>query len=252
MRRAGGTAPIVFVHGFGSAKEHFRYAFDSIHLEEYPLIAMDLVGFGRSRGPDGFGFSMEEQARVVFRVLERLEVGSFHLCAHSMGALAAMSMAERQPKRILSLVDMEGNLTPEDCTISGRVAGLTIEEFAGDGRKKLEETLRKAGQEDPSMSEYAETFAMASTAALYKSAVHTVADASTPLVERLSRVKNACFIYGEKNRGVYPGEELLRAAGVPIFYVEGAGHSMATENPGQLFEVMASVFGGLQRTPPVG
>ncbi|UCF79467.1 MAG: alpha/beta hydrolase [Candidatus Eiseniibacteriota bacterium] len=241
---AGDT--IVFVHGFGSAKEHFRYAFDSPSLEGFPLIATDLVGFGRSRGPEDFGYSMEEQGKVVLQILERLEIRRFHLCAHSMGGLVAMCMAEKVRDRVLSLVNMEGNLTPEDCTISGRVAGLTGEEFAEDGRRRLEETLRKAGADDTSMSEYAETFAAASTTALYMSSVHTVADSSTPLVGRLSRIKNVCFIYGEKNRGVYPGEALLRAAGIPLFYIPGAGHAMATENPGELYRVIRAFIDGLQ------
>lgn len=236
---------LVFIHGFGSAKEHFRHAFDVSSLKRFTIIAIDLVGFGKSRGPESFEYSMEDQACVMLKVLNKLKTESFHLCAHSMGGLVAMKMAELEPERIISLIDMEGNLTPEDCFFSGRIAELTSEEFEKRGRRKFEEDLREAGLEDSAMSEYLETFNMALTIALYKSASHTVADSSTLLVDRLSRIKNACYIYGERNRAVYPGEKLLREKGVPLFYIEGAGHSMATDNPEELYRVISSFIEGL-------
>ena len=252
MRLIEDGRTIVFIHGFGSAKEHFRYAFEAPSLDKFSLITLDLVGFGQSRGPDGFGYGMKDQATVVLRVLNKLESGAFHLCAHSMGGLVAMHMAETEPGRVLSLVDMEGNLTPEDCFISGKVAEGTFEAFAEHGREKLERTFRETGREDPGMAEYADSFATASTVALYKSACHTVEESSTPLVERLARIRNACFIYGERNRELYPGEALLRTAGVPIFYIENAGHSMATENPQQLYRVIRSFIDGLPWPVPPG
>jgi hypothetical protein len=100
--------------------------------------------------------------------------------------------------------------------------------------------LQETGLKDPSIREYLETFRMASDIALYKSAAHTVADSSTDLVGRLARIKSACYMYGERNRGQYPGEKLLLEKGVPVFYIAGAGHSMATENPAELFRIIGA------------
>jgi pimeloyl-ACP methyl ester carboxylesterase len=234
-RHSENNKAIVFIHGFGSAKEHFRHAFSSPSLEDFTLIALDLIGFGQSKGPDEFGYSMHEQALIVLELLDQLGTKTFHLCGHSMGGLVAMNIAELNPQRVLSFIDLEGNLTIEDCSFTGKVAGSTFEEFADTGRWKLEEDFRNAGTDDPSMNEYAESFSMASTAALYKSAYHTVQDSSTPLIEKFRRIKNACYMYGDKNSGVFPGENLLRAAGVPIFYIENAGHAMAIDNPRHLY-----------------
>ncbi|MBN2411516.1 alpha/beta hydrolase [candidate division KSB1 bacterium] len=236
---------IVFIHGFGSAKEHFRYALDSQSLEKYTLVAVDLVGFGQSRGPEEFDYTMKNQATLVIELLDNLKTGNFYLCGHSMGGLVAMNIAELIPNQVLSLIDLEGNLTPEDCFISGMVAGSSLKVFAEKGKPKLVKDFRDAGIKEQSMKEYADTFGAASTVALYKSAGHTVKDSSTLLVERLSRIRNVCYIYGEKNRGLYPGEKLLKAAGVPIFYIDDAGHSMATENPEQLYSVIRSFIDGL-------
>ena len=238
QRQSDSDDTMVFIHGLGSSKEHFRYAFSSSSLEDFTLIALDLVGFGKSKGSDEFGYSMNDQASIVLELLDNLKTATFHLCGHSMGGLVAMNITELEPQRVLSFIDLEGNLTIEDCFISGKVAGSTFEEFADQGRRKLEKDFRDAGKDDPAMMEYAETFSMASTLALYKSACHTFEDSKTSLLEKLLRIKNVCYIYGDKNRGIYPGENLLYASGVPIFYIENAGHSMAIENPEQLFSVI--------------
>jgi pimeloyl-ACP methyl ester carboxylesterase len=236
---------IVFIHGFGSAKEHFRYAFDSPALEGFALIAPDLIGFGKSKGPDEFGYAMNDQASIVLKLLDNLKIGKFHLCAHSMGGLVGMGIAELVPQRVLSFTDLEGNLTMEDCVISGKVACGPFEEFAGNGRLELEKEFRDAGMNDPAMTEYADTFCMASASALYKSAIHTVEDSKTSLIKRLLQIENACYVFGEKNRGIYPGESLLRASGIPVFYIENAGHAMAVQNPEQLYGVIRAFINGL-------
>ncbi len=235
-----GENPIVFIHGFGSSKDYFRYAFDAPALKEFHLLAVDLIGFGQSTGPDEFTYSMKDQAAIVIELLDQLELHHFHLCGHSMGGLVVMGIAELEPQRALSLIDLEGNLTLEDCFVSGLVAGSTLDEFAEKGRRNLENDFREAGHH-----EYADSFSKASTVGLYKSACHTVEESSTPLVERLAKIKNACYVYGEKNRGVYPGEKLLHAASIPVFYIDNAGHSMAVENPKQLYGVIRSFIDGL-------
>jgi pimeloyl-ACP methyl ester carboxylesterase len=237
-RQSDSNNTIVFVHGFGSSKEHFRYAFNSPLFKNFTIVASDLIGFGQSSGPEDFDYSIKEQASIILELLDILGTETFHLCGHSMGGLVAMKMVELEPKRVLSFINLEGNLTIDDCTFSGRVVESTLEEFASEGRSKLEKEFSDAGRDDPSMGEYTETFCMASTAALYKSAYHTVEDSSTPLIEKFLRIKNACYVYGEKNRGMFPSEKLLRASEVPIFYIERSGHSMAIENPHQLYGVM--------------
>lgn len=235
LRRANRPDALVFIHGFGANKEHFRYAFTSAPLRDFTLIAIDLAGFGSSAAPPGFSFTMQAQALLVLKLLDILHINNFHLCGHSMGGLVVMNMAEQAPERTLSLVNLEGNLTPEDCFLSGKVAAMSYPEFTAHGRSDLERRFRLAGLKDPVMREYADTFAAANSQALYKSALHTVHDSAAPLLDRLGSIKNSCYIYGDKNRNLFPAEKLLHDSGVPVFYIENAGHAMALENPLQLF-----------------
>ena len=99
-RLVEGADTVALVHGFGSAKEHFRQAFAAAPLAGYGLVAMDLVGFGGSRGPDDFEYAMKSQAEVLLQALDRLEVDRFHLVAHSMGGLVALEAAELASARV--------------------------------------------------------------------------------------------------------------------------------------------------------
>jgi pimeloyl-ACP methyl ester carboxylesterase len=54
-------------------------------------------------------------------VLDHAGIGRFHLVGHSMGGLTALLLAHTEPGRVLSLVDIEGNLAPEDCFLSRQI-----------------------------------------------------------------------------------------------------------------------------------
>ena len=54
-------------------------------------------------------------------VLQRARIQRFQLVGHSMGGLAALLLARQDPGRVLSFVDIEGNLAPEDCFLSRQI-----------------------------------------------------------------------------------------------------------------------------------
>ena len=50
------------------------------------------------------------------------------------------------------------------------------------------------------------------------------------------------YLYGERNRGRFPGEQQLRAAGVPVAFVADSGHAMIDENPAGFFAAVAELL----------
>ena len=56
------TPVIAFIHGYGSSKDFFRYAFTDPSLKQYSLIVLDLIGFGDSSKPENFSYQMSNQA----------------------------------------------------------------------------------------------------------------------------------------------------------------------------------------------
>jgi pimeloyl-ACP methyl ester carboxylesterase len=224
---------IVFLHGFGSSKDFFRYAFNNPSLSNYNLIALDLIGFGDSSSPEGFSYEMSNQAFFMYQVLIKLGISDIHLVAHSMGGLIGMEMFSQSPPQVKSFINLEGNLTIEDCFITGKVLEYSFNAFCDKGRKIIEQTL-------VNFPSYLETFQKASSEALYQSAIHTVNISKNPdLLDNFIELPlKKCYIYGEKNKGKFLAEEKLLGTKIPLYYIKDADHNMAEQNPYDLFSII--------------
>ncbi len=224
---------LVFIHGFGSSREHFRFAFENNSLIGYNLISLDLIGFGDSSKPDKFSYEMSNQAAFTIQALNELGMSRFHICAHSMGGLVAMEMISQSPPQALSFINLEGNLTLDDCFVTGGILKVPLDDFLDSGRSKFEKGLR----EYPA---YLKNFQKASSLALYKSADDTVRLSSNPqLIEEFIHLPlKKCYIYGEKNKGTYPAEKTLLDNKISVYYVRDSDHTMARQNPTHLYSIV--------------
>ncbi|KAE8147905.1 Alpha/Beta hydrolase protein [Aspergillus avenaceus] len=99
--KKGQRPPFVFLHGFGSSKEEFNDFAYLPHLSEY--------------------MNMSFLVKTAKALLAHYGIDRFHLSGHSMGGLTALLRAEEIPQRILSFVNIKGNLAPEDCFLSRQV-----------------------------------------------------------------------------------------------------------------------------------
>lgn len=103
---AGSGTPLVLLHGLsGSGRWWAKNT--SVLARRYRVYALDLVGFGGSRGQP---FSMDAAEDAVYAFLDTLDAAPLYLMAHSMGGLIAARMAIRLGERVggLVLVDSLG------------------------------------------------------------------------------------------------------------------------------------------------
>jgi pimeloyl-ACP methyl ester carboxylesterase len=89
---------IVFVHGAGL--DHSWWGLQSRYFGYHGrnVLAVDLPGHGRSEGPPLAGVG--EMADWVLHLLDALKVQKASVVGHSMGSLAALECAARQPARV--------------------------------------------------------------------------------------------------------------------------------------------------------
>ncbi len=116
--RGGDLAPMVFLHGFGSTKEDYV---DIAHQPAFagrPFLAYDAPGCGETSCEDLSKISIPFLVTTAQTVLQRAGIRHFHLVGHSMGGLTALMLAHQDPGRVLSFINIEGNLAPEDCFLS--------------------------------------------------------------------------------------------------------------------------------------
>ncbi|MEU9889751.1 alpha/beta fold hydrolase [Sphaerisporangium sp. NPDC051011] len=122
VRRDGERAPVVFLHGFGSTKEDYADFVRQPAFDGRPFLAYDAPGCGETRCANLTKISIPFLVKTAQAVLRAAGIDRFHVVGHSMGGLTALILAHQEPDRILSFVDIEGNVTPEDCFLSRQIA----------------------------------------------------------------------------------------------------------------------------------
>ena len=115
------SSPIVFLHGFGSTKEDYLDIAYQSGLEDRGFVAYDAPGCGQSSCEDMSKVSIPFLEETAKAMLQELGIQRYHLIGHSMGGLTALILAYQMPERVLSFVNIEGNVAPEDCFLSRQV-----------------------------------------------------------------------------------------------------------------------------------
>jgi pimeloyl-ACP methyl ester carboxylesterase len=121
MYRDGIGIPLVFLHGFGSTKEDYADVIQQAPLADRLILAYDAPGCGATASSDISVVSIPFLVSVAAAVLRAKGIDRFHLIGHSMGGLTALMLADQGPTQVASLVDIEGNLAPEDCFLSRQI-----------------------------------------------------------------------------------------------------------------------------------
>lgn len=88
----GHGTPILLCHG--NATWSFLYREIICQLRgHFRCIAPDYLGFGLSDRPDGFGYTIEEHAKVVGELVDHLQLDSFLTMGHDWGGPISMAVA---------------------------------------------------------------------------------------------------------------------------------------------------------------
>jgi 2-hydroxymuconate-semialdehyde hydrolase len=106
--RAGDGPPVVLIHGSGpgvSAWANWRLNIDAL-AEQNTVFAPDVVGFGFTDRPDGFGYGMDAWREHLVGFADALGLDRFSLVGNSFGGALALSVATSAPDRVDRLVLM--------------------------------------------------------------------------------------------------------------------------------------------------
>lgn len=99
-----GSGPaLVLLHGFtGSAEAMAPFA--EALASRYRVVAIDLVGHGRSATPaDEGAYTMENAVRQVIDVVDHLRLSTAHVVGYSMGGRVGLATAVEHPDRVRTL-----------------------------------------------------------------------------------------------------------------------------------------------------
>ena len=239
MHRPGVGEPLVFLHGFGSTKED--YADAALHplLADYRILALDAPGFGGSTCSNPAVLSMDYLVAVIETVCEHYETGPFHLCGHSMGGLVAVLLAHKEPVRVLSLVNIEGNLVSQDCFLSRRILahGKRGPAFFLERLREYCWHVPQAGFPLYAAGLFSKT-ASEAVQPILQSMVHH-SDHSSLVEKFLAFPSPKMFMHGDQNRDLpYLGR--LRDGAVVVAEISRSGHFPMYSNPQETWSRIAA------------
>jgi pimeloyl-ACP methyl ester carboxylesterase len=99
-----GRDTLIFVHGLGSNLKFWRYQLDAFAEQGYRVLALDMIGYGKSDKPATFPYSMEAMADVVREFVRAVDVEKPVLVGHSMGGHVSLTYAIRFPEELSALI----------------------------------------------------------------------------------------------------------------------------------------------------
>ena len=139
-RDDGSGPPVVLLHGVGADHAVWNAVIPSL-LDSFRLLAPDLRGHGRSKAPDGAGYSMNAFVADVLGLLASHQLDSAHLVGLSAGALLALRLGLDAPEKVRSVTLISGAAYTDGHTRS--VAERWAETYADAGPDALAIRLLK-------------------------------------------------------------------------------------------------------------
>ncbi len=96
--------PLVLIHGYTASLYVWKSVAPLLAEAGFRVIAVDLLGFGYSEKPSWFDYSIQSQARMVSRFMNRLGIGRATIVGSSYGGAVALTLALDYPERVEKLV----------------------------------------------------------------------------------------------------------------------------------------------------
>lgn len=230
IHREGRRAPLVFLHGFGSTKEDYADVAYHPQFDGRRIVAFDAPGCGATECADLSALSIPFLRRTAERVLQHHGIDRFHLVGHSMGGLTALMLASEASRSVLSITNIEGNVSPEDCFLSRQIL-----EHPADNPHDFLKALADRVWADGTFSHPLFTAALPhkvraeAVASIFRSMVD-LSDTDNLFARFTGLPCPKMFVYGDQNRSLsYLGN--LMTHGVQLAEIERSGHWPMYSNP---------------------
>ena len=106
---AGEGQPILLISGAFSTYRHWNRVIPYLS-KYYKLFCIDYLGAGDSDKPrSGFGYTIEEQADLIVKMIDTLQISKVQILGVSYGGAIALNLAARYPEKVDKIISIEGN-----------------------------------------------------------------------------------------------------------------------------------------------
>ncbi|GAA1061456.1 alpha/beta fold hydrolase [Agromyces bracchium] len=244
LTRPGTGIPLVFLHGFGSTKEDYADVIQHPALDTHPVIAYDAPGCGASTCDRYSTVDIPFLTDLAREVIARHGYDRVILVGHSMGGLTALRLATQEPDLVAGIIDIEGNLAPEDCFLSRQIIEhprANAQEFLDDFRRRV------SGSRFAASAVYAVSLQAKVSPDVVAPIFTSMVDLSdnAPLLEDfLGLPCPRILMYGEQNAGLSYLSRLAEG-GVELAEIPLSGHFPMYSNPPAMWHRIAKFVDGI-------
>ncbi len=234
--RPGGREILLFIHGLACSKESFYGAWKQKKLKKYSLLAVDLPGFGKSDRPKDFSYSLTDHAGVLYELVRKIPHKKIHLVGHSMGGAIAVLLAQKNPKRFPSLMDVDGCLGSQNGSQQQHITPPTFEEFSNKLALRIENS--KGTPEENGYKLWYRWSRSSDPTGFQKS------DESLIQLTRSGKIIDAFFSLPIKKVYFYPDRDglpriLKNVKRIKTIQIYGSGHFIMNDNPDEFYSKLA-------------
>lgn len=229
---------LLYIHGLGESALCFERLLCHPRLDGWSHVAPDLLGYGKSAWTSE-PRDLDRHADDLVRLLDRLEIDRVVLVGHSMGGVIGTTLAERAPDRVAGFADVEGNISPDDCTISALAAPYHLDDWLDRGVGSLLDHLDAASDATFATDDrhvlrtYQASLQLADPRAIHRNGRDLVdISADGRLATRLAALDvPTVYLHGHPRGTGARSLELLEQAGVATVALEPAGHWPFLDQP---------------------
>jgi pimeloyl-ACP methyl ester carboxylesterase len=231
------------IHGLGESGLCLEYIMTHPLLSGFTHFAPDLPGYGKSPWP-AEPLRIADLAEAAAQWIRLCTPGRVILLGHSLGGVIGTVLCERHPELVSLFIDVEGNVSAEDCTFSCRIAGYTLEDFLAFGFERFSSDIYLRGVEEKSLRYYFASMRMCDPRQIHLNSVELI-DLSAPedLGMRLARLEApAHYFWGDPRGTQAHSRGLLEAAGIPLTGIHDAGHWPFVDQPDQFAKKLLAIL----------
>jgi pimeloyl-ACP methyl ester carboxylesterase len=239
---------LLYVHGLGESGLCFERLAAHPDLAAHRQLIPDMPGYGRSAWSDE-PLALVDQADLLARWLEHRGEGPVVLVGHSMGGVLGTLFCRAHPERVRAFVNVEGNLSPDDCVFSGQAVRMDVERFVAGGFSKMRELIYAQGAELPAHRGYYASLRLCDPRLFHLNSRELVAiSAREEMPRALAGLSIPCWYVAGRPDGVCPrSHQLLAEAGIEPIVLEPSGHWPFIDQPDRFAAELSAIAASLIR-----
>ena len=241
---AGKSPALLWIHGLGESGLCFERIVGHPRLKHLRHLVPDLPGYGRSAWPES-PIALEAVADQVGLWLSEKGEAPVVLVGHSMGGYVGQILAEKHPELLAAFVNVEGNISGDDCTVSAQAAAQPLDAFASEGFDRMTDSVFRAGLSDTALRGAYASLRLCDPRTFHSNADELVAASrEETLASRLAGLRMpVLYIAGQPGGAAKRSLDLLTEAHIQTVTIRHSGHWPFIDQPDLFADALCGILG---------